>query len=64
MHFDERRLDELEKELDREVSDGARVYMTYPNVVKNLIADLREWQQIAKDNADALHLIEKSIAHT
>jgi hypothetical protein len=42
MNFDDRKLDELEKELDKEIQAGARVYMTYPSVVKRLIADLRE----------------------
>jgi hypothetical protein len=64
-HFDERRLTALEKALNNVAPPSeAGYYRINVHTVRELIADLREWQQVAKDNADALHRIEKSIAHT
>jgi hypothetical protein len=67
MNFDTDRLDALDKKMDEIIKVGQLrdgYYKIGADTVKELIADLREWQQVAKDNADAIHRIEKSIAHT
>jgi hypothetical protein len=59
-NFDERRLMALEKALNHVAPPGEKgYYRINVNTVRELIADLREWQQVAKDNADAIHRIEK-----